>query len=163
MSERGHDSAESAAMASFPKAHCRVVASQTFEDNAYVLLDTGSPGQPYLYGSSCHRRDGQWFEAGSSNGPGWAQTSHDPDLGTLTFWGDAPAGVDNLRIEFDGRISEKPVRNGAYFQIWWRVPAPTKWPRIVAVHENGVWKAESEFGLALRVRIARGHGRGGIA
>jgi hypothetical protein len=96
MIELGHDSPESAAMVGFPKGHCRVVASRTFEDDAHVLLDTGSPGQPYLYGSICYRRDGWWFEAGSSNGPGWGQTSHDPDLGTLSFWGDAPERIDTV-------------------------------------------------------------------
>jgi hypothetical protein len=157
MAELGHDSAESAAMEGFPKAHCRVVASRVFEDDAYVLLDTGSLGQPYLYGSTCYRRDGQWFEAGSSNGPGWCQTSHDSDLGTLSFWGDAPTGVDMVRVEFDGTICEEPVRHGAYFLIWWRVPEPTERPRIAAIHENGIWKLESEFGLVLRVAAERGH------
>ena len=163
MAELGHDSAESAAMEGFPKAHCRVVASRTFEDDAYVLLDTGSPGQPYLYGSTCYRRDGRWFEAGSTNGPGWAQTSHDPDLGTLSFWGDVPAGVEAVRVEFDDTILEESVRDGAYFLIWWRVPAPTEWPRIVAIREGGTWKPESEFGVALRVAVERGHVRGGTA
>ena len=104
MAELGHDSAESAAMEGFPKAHCRVVASRMFEDDAYVLLDTGSLGQPYLYGSRC-----------------------------------------------------------AYFLIWWRVPAPAEWPRITAIHENGIWKSESEFGLAHRVAAERGHARSDTA
>jgi len=158
MAQLGHDSVESAAREGFPK-HCRVVASRTFEDDAYVLLDTGSSGQPYLYGSTCYRRGGQWFEAGSSNGPGWVETSHDPDLGTLSFWGDAPTGVDMVRVEFDGTMYEEPVRHGAYFLVWWRVPAPTEWPRIAAIHENGTWKSETEFGLALRVAAERGHAR----
>jgi len=51
MTDLGHDSVEEAAMEGFPKAHCRVVASRTFEDDGYVLLDTGSPGRPYLYAS----------------------------------------------------------------------------------------------------------------
>jgi hypothetical protein len=157
MAGPGHESAEDAALEGFPKAHCRVVASRTFEDDAYVLLDTGSPGHPYLYGSTCYRRDGRWFEAGSTNGPGWEQTSHDPDLGTLSFWGDVPAGVDMVRVEFDGTIREESVRDGAYFLIWWRLPAPTEWPRIVATCENGLWKQESTFGLALRVASERAH------
>jgi hypothetical protein len=163
MVELGHDSPESAALVGFPKGHCRVVASRTSEDDAYVLLDTGSPRQPYLYGSTCYRRDGQWFEAGSSNGPGWAQSGHDPDLGTLAFWGDAPDGIDTVRVEFEGTISEESVRHGAYLLIWWRVPAPTEWPRIVAIHENGAWKPESEFGLASRVAGERGDVRDGTA
>jgi len=160
MIELGHDSPESAAMEGFPRAHCRVVASRTFEDDAYVLLDTGSPGQPYLYGSSCYRRDGRWFEAGSGSAPGWGQTSHDPDLGTLSFWGDAPERIDTVRVEFEGTILEEPARDGAYLLIWWRVPAPTEWPRIVAIRENGAWKPESQFGLALRVAGERGDVRG---
>jgi hypothetical protein len=163
MSERGHDSAEGAAMEGFPKAHCHVIASRTFEDDAYVLLDTGSPGQPYLYGCTCYRRDGRWFEAGSSNGPGWEQTSHDPDVGTLSFWGDVPSGVDTVRVEFNDATWEESVRDGAYFLIWWRVPAATEWPRIVAIRENGAWKQESGFGLALRVASERGHVGGGTA
>jgi hypothetical protein len=163
MTEHRHLSAESAAMEGFPKAHCRVIASRTFEDDAYVLLDTGSPGQPYVYGSTCYRRDGQWFEAGSSNAPGWAQTSHDPDLGTLSLWGDAPAGIDAVRVEFDGSTWEEPVRHGGYLLVWWRVSASTEWPRIVAVREHGAWKPESEAGLALRVAVERGHVRGGTA
>jgi hypothetical protein len=102
MVEVGHDSAESAAMVGFPKAHCRVVASRMFEDDAYVLLDTGSPGQPYLYGSTCYRRGGQWFEAGSSNAHGWEQTSDGP-LGTLSFWGDAPDGIERCESSSTAR------------------------------------------------------------
>ena len=129
-------------MVGFPQAHCRVVACQSLEDDAYVLLDTGSSGQPYLYGSTCYRRGGQWFEAGSGNGPGWMPTSDDPDLGTLSFWDEAPTGVDMVRVEFDGTICEGPVRHGVYLLIWWRVPQPTQWPRIVASHEDGIWKPE---------------------
>ena len=104
MYEHSHDSPESAAMTGFPDAHCRVVSSRVLADDAYVLLDTGSPGQPYLYGVNCHRKDGQWFEGASSNGPGWEQTAHDPDLGTLSWWGDAPAGADFIRVAFEGTV-----------------------------------------------------------
>jgi hypothetical protein len=150
-------------MQSVPGAHCRVVASQAFDDDAYVLLDTGSPGRPYLYGSTCYRRGGRWFEAGSSNVPGWEQTSHDPDLGTLSFWGNVRAGVDTVRVEFDGAMREEPVRYGTDFLIWWRAPAPAEWPRIVAVCEDGAWTPESEVGLDLRMAVQRGHVRGGTA
>ncbi len=143
-------------MEGFPRAHCRVLTSRTFEDDAYVLLDTGSPGRPYLYGCTCYRRDGRWFESGSSNGSGWAQTSDDPDLGTLSCWDEVPAGVDAVRIEFDNTIYEEPVRDRAYFLIWWRVPEPAEWPRIVAIQQNGVWEPESGFGLAFRVAVERG-------
>src|SRR6476659_3920873 len=106
----GHDSPESAALAGFPAAHCRVVESRAFGDDAYVLLDTGPAGHPYLYGCTCHRKDGRWFELSSGNGPGWAPASDDADAGMLTFWGDLPAGVDMVRVDFDGTVSEEPVR-----------------------------------------------------
>lgn len=147
-------------MVGFPKAYCRVVGSRTFEDHAYVLLDTGSPGQPYLYGSTCIRRDGRWFEGGSSNAPGWEQTSHEPDLGTLSFWDNVPAAVDRVRVWFDGMVVEEPVTDGAYFLVWWRVPLPSEWPSIVAVHENGAWRPESSLVLALRVAAERYDTRG---
>jgi hypothetical protein len=155
LSEAGHDSPESAAMVGFPAAHCRVIASRTFGDEAYVLLDTGPQGQPYLYGSNCYRRDGRWVEGGSGNGGGWAPTTDDPALGTLSFWGDAPAGIDAVRVEFDNAIWEEPVRHNAYFLVWWRVSIPTEWPRIVAISENGAWTPESEIGLAFRVVVER--------
>jgi hypothetical protein len=157
MDEHGHDSPEQAAMVGFPAAHCRVIACRSHGDDAYVLLDTGSPGQPYLYGADCYRRDEKWFESGSRNGPGWQQTSHDPDLGTLTYWGDVPVDVDAVRVEFDGTVLEDPILQGAYFFVWWRVPCPTDWPCIVAVREAGTWKPESESGLARRLAAERGH------
>jgi hypothetical protein len=154
--EQGHDSPEQAAMVGFPAAHCRVIASQSFEDDAYVLLDTGSPGQPYLYGANCYRKDGKWFESGSSDASGWAQTSHDPDLGTLSFWGDAPASVDSVRVEFGNTLVDAPIHQGAYFLVWWRVPNPSEWPDIVAIREDGTWRPESDVGLQLRVAMERG-------
>src|SRR5947209_9813635 len=109
MNDDGHASPERAAMTGFPEAHCRVVASRSSEDHAYVLLDTGSPGQPYLYGVNCFQCAGQWFERGSSNGPGWEQTGHDPDVGTLSLWADVPREVDHVRINFNGGLIEEPV------------------------------------------------------
>jgi hypothetical protein len=70
MNDAGYDSPESAAMEGFPPAYCHVVAARVHEDDAYVLLDTGSPGQPYLYGVNCLRQNGRWFDDGSSNGSG---------------------------------------------------------------------------------------------
>ncbi len=128
---KGHDSPESAAMTGFPAAHCRVVASETFGDDAYVLLDTGPPGQPYLYGCSCYRKGGQWFESASGNGPGWTAAIDDPEVGALTCWGDAPAGAKTVRVEFDGAVVEARVREGVYFLIKWRAPFPVRWPRIL--------------------------------
>lgn len=157
MSDGGHSSPERAAMAGFPEAHCRVIASRNLADDAYVLLDTGSPGQPYLYGVNCHRREGQWFESGSSHGPGWEQTGHDPDVGTLSLWGDVAEGVDFVRVVFNGVVIDEPVQPAVYRLVWWRVPCATEWPHVVATRANGAWKPESDFELAVRVAAERGH------
>lgn len=152
MSVSGHASPESAALTGFSAAHCRVVASETSRDDAYVLLDTGQPGRTYLYGSTCHRKNGLWFEGSSGNGPGWSATTADDEVGTLSLWGDAPAGVEMVRVEFDGETADIPVRNGVYFVVRWRVPSSSQWPEIVAVRESGEWKAESIAGLFRRWR-----------
>lgn len=127
-SDSGFDSPESAAMVGFPPKYCRPIATRVNGDDAYVLLNTGSVTQPYLYGVNCRRESGRWLERGSANGPGWEQPGHDPDVGTLSFWDDAPVGADMVRVEFDGRIVEEPVIDRAFLVVWWRVPAPQDWP-----------------------------------
>ena len=139
MSDDGFGAPEDAAMVGFPTAYCRVVASRENGDDAYVLLNTRSSEQPYLYGANCRRENGRWFEGGSSNMAGWEQTGHDPDVGTLSFWDDAPAEADMVRVEFDGRIVEEPVIDGAYLLVWWRIPVPRDWPRVTAFRIAGNW------------------------
>jgi hypothetical protein len=135
----GFDSPESAAVDGFPPEHCRVVASRVHGDRAYVLLNTGSSRQPYLYGVRCSRENGRWFERGSANVSGWEQTDHDPDLGTMTLWGDAPANADLVRVEFDGDVTDEPVSENAYLVVWWRVPFPQQWPQVRAFRVAGLW------------------------
>ena len=139
MSDLGHDSPDSAAMTGFPAAHCQVLGSRVSGDQAYVLLQTGSKTQPYLYGVNCTRRHGRWFETGSSNAPGWEQTGHDPDVGTLSFWGEATNGADAVRVTFASNLIEEPIRKGAYLVVWWRVPQPPEWPRVIAFRIGGAW------------------------
>ena len=139
MRENGYDSPDSAATAGFAEAQCRAVASQVYEDNAYVLLDTGSPGEPYLYGADCCRINGRWFELGSSNGSGWHQTGTDPDVGTLSLWDEVPEDVEAVRVMFNGSMSEHPASQRAYLAVWWRVPLPAAWPTVVGVKIRGVW------------------------
>jgi hypothetical protein len=110
VTQNGFDSPEAAAMSTFPAEYCSAVATQTQGDNAYVLLNTGPPDRPYLYGVNCHRTDGRWFEGASSNGPGWEQTDHDPDVGTLSCWSDVPMGVDAVRVVFRARLLINPCR-----------------------------------------------------
>ncbi len=78
--------------------------------------------------------------------------SDDPDVGALSFWGDAPASVEMIRVHFGDAVVEAPVRGGVYFLIKWRVPVSTEWPHIVAVYGHGLWKPESTEGLFNRWR-----------
>ena len=147
-------------MSTFPAEYCAVVTARSHGDDAYVLLDTGPAGRPYLYGVHCHRDDGRWYEGSSSNGPGWAQTDHDPDVGTLSCWSDVPVGVEFVRVAFAGTVIVEPVRSGAYLAVWFRVPCPSNWPSVIEVCSSGRWQPESGLGLALRVAAERGYGKG---
>jgi hypothetical protein len=135
----GFQTPEDAAKNGFPPRYCRVVASRVEGNDAYVLLNTGSDAQPYLYGANCHRRGGFWFEGGSSNGPGWAQVDDASEVGTLSFWDDVPAGVSRVRVEFDGAVIEEIVRDRAFLVVWWRIPPPTTWPQLIEVEVGGRW------------------------
>ena len=139
MSDSGFDSPESAAMVGFPPKYCRPIAIRVNGNDAYVLLNTGSSTQPYLYGVSCHRENGRWLERGGANGPGWEQTGHDPDVGTLSLWGDAPAGAQIVRADFDGQVVEESVVEGAFLVVWWCVPLPAICPRVTAFRIAGHW------------------------
>jgi hypothetical protein len=132
---------EDAAMDGFPSKYCRVVASRVDHDDAYVLLDTGSDGRSYLYGVNCRRQDGLWHELSSSNGCGWSPSESDPLRGTMVYWDEAPADADSVRIEFDGRIWEEPVRDRAFLAVWWNVTSPQSgWPQLVAARVKGEWR-----------------------
>lgn len=137
----GFATPEDAAMDGYPAKYCCVITSRVEGDHAYVLLNTGSQDQPYLYGVNCVRHDGRWFETVSSNGPGWGQTGHDPDVGTLSLWDEAPADADLVRASFEGEIVEEVVIGGAYLFVWWRVP-PGIWPRVTAFRRAGHWVQE---------------------
>jgi hypothetical protein len=135
-----HDSPEDAALEGFPREHCRVVAMRVKADDAYVLLDTGPHGQPYLYGICCSRHDGRWRGGSNGNGPGWSQAGPDPFLGTLVDWELAPEGTDRVRVEYAGETVEEPVDDIAYLVAWWRVPDPAHWPTVTAFRIRGEWK-----------------------
>jgi hypothetical protein len=59
----------------------RRILTRVNGDDAYVLLNTGSSTQPFLYGVSCHRENGRWLERDGANGPGWERTVTIPTLG----------------------------------------------------------------------------------
>ena len=103
-----------------------------------MLLDTGSAGQPYLYGVNCRCRNGQWCEGGSGNGAGWSSPDEEGALGTWSLWDDAPTDADMVRVEFAGAVSEHPIRDGAYLVVWFRQPVALE-PRVTAVRINGDW------------------------
>jgi hypothetical protein len=136
------DSPEDAAMQGFPRENSRVVATRVKGDDAYVLLDTGPRGQPYLYGVYCSRHDGRWRGDSPANGPGWSQAGADPTLGTLVVWDLAPAGTDRVRVEFAGGTVEEPVTDIAYLAVWWCVSDPQHdWPTVLAFRIHGQWIA----------------------
>lgn len=116
-------------MAGFPPHHVRVVASRIDGDDAYVLLDTSSSDQPYLYGVNCLRETSGWREGSSGNGGGWSLSDEKHNLGTWALWDDAPRGADFIRVEFDGVTSEHAVHDGLYFVVFFRRPSRPA-PRI---------------------------------
>lgn len=137
---------EGAALDGFPDAHCRVVASATGGDDAYVVLDTGPAGHPYLYGVCVERQGGGWMGAGSGNGDGWTLTDTESGLGTATAWGEAPDGADRVRVSFRGEVREAPVEDGVYLAAWWRVRPDDDLPRVDAFRVGGRWVPEPELG-----------------
>jgi hypothetical protein len=141
-----------AVLAGFPPGAVRVVAWAAQDIDAYVLLDTGSRGQPYLYGVNCHRGEDAWEEGGSGNGPGWTAVPGDDLVGTLVLWDDAPAGADRARVAFGGSELEVAASDGVYLAAWWRVPEAElprvgdlpgaeslSSPRAVEYRINGKW------------------------
>jgi hypothetical protein len=130
-----------AARSSFPPQFCRILATREQGDRGYVLFDTAPEGSHYLYGVHYDRRDGRWSEGSSSNGPGWSRDSYGSELGTLSVWGDAPAGADRVRIESNGEIREESVEGGIYLLVWFGVPIdadPTVGRRTFRI--NGHWQ-----------------------
>lgn len=143
--ESRFDTPEQAAMVAPPNS-CRVVASRAHGDDAYVLLDTGPAGQPYLYGVHCSRHRGGWIGGASANGPGWGQAGPDPRLGTLVAWGLAPEGADAIRLEFAGAMVEVPITDIAYLAVWWRVPCPEfDWPTVEDTRVGGRWTRSESY------------------
>jgi hypothetical protein len=134
------ESPEAAALQGFPRQHGRIVAWRAQGDDAYVLLDAGRPGEPYLYGVYCSRHDGRWRGDSYANGPGWSQAGADLSLGTLVDWDVAPEGTDRIRADAGGRTIEEPVDGSVYLAVWWRVPDPAHWPTVTAFRVRGEWR-----------------------
>ena len=144
MTASGFDTPEQAAMEGFPPAHVRVIATAHDGDHAFVVLDAGAPGTPYLYGGTVHRIDGRWHGGSDSNGGGvgWSRTDTDGVLGVVTIWDEAPLGVDAVRVRWRGAEREVPVHSGGFLAAWWQQPFPEdEWPTIVAIRARGQWAA----------------------
>lgn len=134
---------EEAAMDGFPGQAVRVLATAREGGDAYVLIDTGPEGHPYLYGVCANRERGGWVEGSSGNGSGWTITDSEAEAGTLTEWGEAPEGTTRVRVSFNGEVREAPVANGVYLVAWWRVPCPTEdFPRVDAFLIDGRWVSQ---------------------
>lgn len=131
-------------MSGSPEHYLRVVASRTEGDLAYVLLDTGSVGQPYLYGVNCYRRNDLWYEGSSGNGGGWSATDDEGDRGTWALWDDASAQTDRVQVEFAGERTEHEVRDGAYLVVWFNQPSAIV-PRVTALRIGGVWVEQPDW------------------
>ena len=142
MSTSGFDTPEQAAMLGFPPAHVRVVATAQDGDDAFVVLDTGSPGAPYLYGGTVHRIGGRW-EAGidhNGGGAGWTVTDSDQELGVVAIWDEAPDGADAARVQWRSVERDVPVNAGGFLAAWWRESYPEdEWPTLVAFRVRGQW------------------------
>jgi hypothetical protein len=138
------DSLADAVRATFPPEFCRVAAMREDGDLGYVLFDTRPGGESYLYGVDYERHDGRWTEGSSGNGPGWSRITLESDVGILADWGDAPAGADRVRLEFQGQLREEEVNGGVYLAVWWNVPHPADgaWPLVWGFRINGTWIAQ---------------------
>ena len=133
---------ETAAMAGFPAAHCRVLAVEGDGDDGFVMLDTGPSDYPYLYAGTVRRQHGGWRGGSDSHGGGvgWTLTDWDRDLGVAHLCHEAPAGADAVRVFWCGEERDVPVRNGVYLATWWREPNPEgELPRVAALRIGGRW------------------------
>jgi hypothetical protein len=137
MSSSTFPTPEPAALSGFPPEHCRVAACAVGGDDGYVLLDTRLEGGRYLYGVNVHREGDGWRPGSDGNGPGWTLTDREGELGTLVVWDEAPAGADQVTVEFAGEVREAPVTDGVYLLAWWRVPAPDSHPRVAGFSAAG--------------------------
>lgn len=123
---------EEAAMVGFPPQHVRVVATRIEGDDAYVLLDTGSRQQPYLYGVNCKREAKGWREMSSGNGGGWSLSDEKLNLGTWALWDEAPPGAAHVCVEFDGVTSEHAIQDGFYLVVFFKRP-PSPAPYVTGI------------------------------
>jgi hypothetical protein len=132
-------------MEGFPAAHVRVIATAQEGDHAFVVLDTGAAGAPYLYGGTVHRIAGRWHGGSDSNGGAvsWSRTDEEGELGVVTLWDEAPSGAEAVRVRWRDTEREVPVHFGGFLAAWWREPWPEDaWPKVVAFRVGDQWIAQ---------------------
>jgi hypothetical protein len=139
MTAKGFDAPADAAAEGYPPGQCRVVSTRVNDDHAYVLLETGTATQKYLYGVNFKRVDGRWFEVSSANTPGWEQTDPDLHVGNLSIWGEAPRHADAVRAVFTDVVVEEPVRDATYLIVRWGVPEQLAWAGRLEFRIDGRW------------------------
>ena len=135
---------ETAVMAGFPPEHCRVLASVTEGDAAFVVLDTGPAEYRYLYGGTAERVEGGWADGINSNGPsaGWTLTDRERELDVAYTYAEAPDGADRARVACGAEFQEPAVINGIYLAAWWGVRSDdARTPVTLAFRIAGVWVA----------------------
>ena len=133
---------EAAAMSGFPAEHCRVLASATQGDTAFVVLDTGPAEYRYLYAGTAERVEDGWTDGTGSNGPssGWTLTDRERGLGVAYVYDEAPTGADRVRAALGADVQETAVINGIYLVTWWRVRSDhVRTPETVAFRVAGKW------------------------
>jgi len=120
MEPSGYATPEAAALASFGR-YARVHASEQNGSYAVVLLATNELPTLYPYQIVCSREPEGWVEGANGNGAGWTHLEN--GLGVRTFWGEAPARAESVRVHVAGTIYDAPVRQGYFFLTVWLVPA----------------------------------------
>lgn len=137
----GYDTPEEAALSGYPPQHVRLLACRESGDHAVALIDARPDGPPYPYVEQLHRTDGRWRASSSGNGEGgWCSTSDDGELGYAWAIGEAPDGVDRVRVIFGEQIQEEPVAHGFWLSAWWSQPFDGTFPYLVAYRRNGTWE-----------------------
>lgn len=123
-----------AASRGYPPGVARPLFVCEHNDFAAVLLDTGSPGQPYPYFVLCRRQDGQWLEYGGSNMSGWYRL--EDDNGVVVYWDDADGLPEPVEVTFKGKRWPAQINGGVLWAVWWDELDPgnliePNWPETV--------------------------------
>jgi hypothetical protein len=110
------------------RQHAKVIAVSKSPNDAYavVLIDKGTPSDPYLLQVVCERRGDGWHPLSDSNGYGWTalrkENAQGELVGVMTLWGEAPPNAPAVRIRWQGQEVPRQVAEGHYLLADWEVP-----------------------------------------